>query len=250
MHLPQKKSHPILLMLLLSLLAACSPAQVSPSPTAQPPVAAASHNPAPSQTTAPTATEPPTAIPPTPTATATPAPSETPSPSPSPTPEAVTALTLRWVDVYAGPGEAYPVMASFAENIRFLVTGHNTSGDWLQVKLSTSVRGWISKINLEISGDENTAALVEIPAAPDLSPTPPINATANIWAIFNQFGGVQIQVSGLIPGRTYTVKVESEKGRVVLNESFTSSAEGALPKYHYLTLSELRVGVYTIRLYQ
>ena len=249
MHLSQKKSHPILLMLLFSLLAACSPAQRSPSPTAQPPVAAATRSPAPSQTTAPTATEPPTAIPPTPTTTATPAPSETPTATASPTPEAVTARTMRWVDVYAGPGEAYPVLASFAENLRFFVTGHNTSGDWLQVELSPQVSGWIAGSNIELTGDHQALTVVDLPGAPEPSPTPAPSQTAKVWALNTQGSMVVIQANDLTPNTYYILKIENDKGKLILNKGVKSDDDGEILRSNSILLTGLRVGIYTIRLY-
>lgn len=165
MHLPQQITQTILTILIFSLLAACSPAQASPSPTAPPPAAAATHIPAPSETSAPKASKPPTAILPTLAPTVTPAPSETPSATPGPTPEAVTDLTVRWVDVYARPGEGYPVLAAFAENLRFIMTGRNVAGEWLQVELSPEVMGWISSSSIELAGEGGVLAVVDLPAA-------------------------------------------------------------------------------------
>lgn len=246
---PQPKIPMFILLLLGSLLSACSPAQASPSPSTQPPVTAVTHSPAPSQTTAPTVTEPPTAIPPTPTATATPAPSETPTAAASPTPEAVTALTLRWVDVYAGPGEAYSVMASFAENIRLIVSGRTEGGDWLQVELSPQVRGWIASSNIQLAGDSEAVAVVDASSIPEITPTASAARTERISVSYNQAsGGLGVNCSGLQPGAFYRLQVSSDKGKMVLNTGFNATEAGKVPGNFMIRFGGLRVGVYTVSL--
>lgn len=249
MHHPQPKIPMFILLLLGSLLSACSPAQASPSPSTQPPVAAVTHSPAPSQTTAPTVTEPPTAIPPTPTATATPAPSETPTAAASPTPEAVTALTLRWVDVYAGPGEAYPVLASFAENIRFIVSGRTEAGDWLQIELSPQVPGWIASGNIELAGESEAVRVVDISTLPKLTATPAAIQTGRITAIYHQVNGIlAVTASGLQPKTFYRIQVISDQGKMVLNMGLNSNDSGGVVGPGIYRIGDVRVGVYTVQL--
>lgn len=234
----------LILFLIACFLAACQPAQPAdlPSPTAPPAAAPPSQAPQPTPSARPSETSPPSATP-----TPLPPPTETAAPPPSATPAAPAARTLRWTDAYAGPGEAYPLLASFAENIRFLVTARDESGEWLLVQLAPFQTGWIARANLDLEGEAGALAVADLPPAPNLSPTPAPGRNIRL-SVPNGYssGYFIVYAAGVQPSIQYTVQVISDKGKSVYKRGHNSRSTDMKI---YLKIQDLTPGVYTVNLF-
>lgn len=198
-HLTHRWSLLIILALAALLLAGC-PGNDTPAATAvavvptqpeqvqapaEPTPAPPTNTPAPPTSTPepPTATpEPPTATPkpptptpkpPTPTPvppTATPA---TPTPTSVPEPEAPQAVASRTMNVRAGPGTDFSVVASAATGDSFDITGKNADGSWYEVCcFAGDEKGWLSASLVTVEGDAAAIELAENIPEPPPTPTP------------------------------------------------------------------------------
>jgi len=125
----------------------------------------------------PTSTDTPVPTPtslPSPTHTPVP-PTDTPSPTltPSPTPEAVVAANS--LNLRAGPGTNYEVVATLDRGDILEVTGRIVNNAWVQVvTLNSDQVGWVSAAPslVEINLDLNNVSVVPAPTPPPPTPTP------------------------------------------------------------------------------
>jgi len=125
-------------------------AQVLPAPTDTP---APTETATPTPTIAETSTSTPTPTgTPTPTMMATPADTPTPTPTVTPVPDAMVAAAE--LNLRAGPGTAFAVLAALAKGDRLEVTGQSDSCAWLQVRTAAGGEGWVVH---EIGNQEVTA---------------------------------------------------------------------------------------------
>lgn len=134
------------------------------------PVVAATDTPAPTATVSATETAAPTAtIPPAetaaPTATLTPEPSpeDTATPAVTATPQLPQALvTVELLNVRAGPGDDFPVVAQFEQNRQLTVTGRDANGIWLRVCcLDDGGEGWVFALSVTVTGNVAAVPVVE-----------------------------------------------------------------------------------------
>lgn len=117
----------------------------------------------------PTSTPTPIPAPVEPSPTATGFLSPTPSPTPQPVgPQVIAAST---VNVRAGPGTNYPVVAGLPANLPLPVTGRNNDASWWQITGPDGTAGWVANSVVQAS---NTAGVpvVAAPAPPPPTPTP------------------------------------------------------------------------------
>ena len=93
----------------------------------------------------------------------------------------------RGLNVRSGPGRAYPIIGSLADNSVAIAVGRNASGEWYKLLVSTigSGSGWVSKRYLDLGPNASLAderlTVVSTPALP-VRPTPihptPIHPTS------------------------------------------------------------------------
>jgi uncharacterized protein YgiM (DUF1202 family) len=143
----------------------------TPTPVANTPVAVVPDTPTPTPTPTPPQPPPPTAttvivatdVLPTPQSTATPAPSR---------PEVAAAGVT--VNVRAGPGTNYPVVATLPPGIAVEVIGRNDQGTWWQIRGPDGATGWVadSVVNATNVGGVPVAAAPAPPPQQPSNPTP------------------------------------------------------------------------------
>lgn len=130
-------------------------------------------------TPAPTATNTPF-----PTATSPLSPTLTLTPTPPLTPTARVSETLTVsVNVRAGPGTNYPVIAQLAPGQETYVTGRNADQSWWQISLPNvaTTAGWVYGELVTVTGDPGLIGLVEVaPPPPTATPAPTAVAQADI----------------------------------------------------------------------
>ena len=117
-----------------------------------------------------------TALPPTPTATPTAAPAQ--SARPAPTPGPAFAAATRKVNIRAGPGTDYPVLASTTDGDRFEITGRNILGDWWRIDYNGQ-QAWIHAPYV-VATEAGAVNIVPTPAPPT-APLPPPTATPFVF---------------------------------------------------------------------
>lgn len=127
-----------------------------------------------------TPTELPAEIP----ATATPVPADSPTDTPEPSPTSAATATPTTVaapmvqlsspmNVRAGPGTNYPVVAGLQAGATAPIIGRDGSGDWWQIQLEGGSPGWIYGPLVESTGETSSVALAnDIPTPPPPTPTP------------------------------------------------------------------------------
>ena len=75
------------------------------------------------------------------------------------------------LNLRAGPGTAYAILAKGENGSEYAVIGRNAAGDWLQVELGDGETGWASASYLVVAGDVDALPVQEV-AAPAASPAP------------------------------------------------------------------------------
>jgi len=235
----------------LALSSACSPRDATPAarPTVEPvtPTAAATQ-----AVAAPT--QPPTGSPTQPPATpgpsappSTPTPRETSSPSPTPTEKADLAITQRQALVYAGPGEPYPLLVTYAAGLTFPVLGKSAAGDWLIIPINPYQTGWIASLDVSAEADlESLAVVLPDPAA---IPTPNIvqakvKVSVHVEYLRNNPGLVTITLTDMTPGIFYQIEVFNPKGKRIKRISMTGTESGK--DHDWLEGGTLPAGQYTV----
>ncbi len=183
--------HIIGLILVTVILTACGgDTEPAPAPTATPEEASLLTDP--EQATAEATQTEPTFTPtpkPEPSATSTPLPTATatvsPTPSPTPEPDPVVKVNeslTSLINVRAGPGTNYPVVAQFEPGQEAMVTASNEDQSWWQIRLDggedeAGTLGWVYGELVTLSGQGQTIPVVEAPAPPP-SATPKPEAVA------------------------------------------------------------------------
>ncbi len=138
--------------------------------------------------------ETPTSTPPaTPTATATA--SATPTAlAAAPTPTSVAANTgfvnVAALNVRAGPGIAYPIVAAVPGGTQFTVLGQDPTGEWLYVVLSDGSTGWVTRSLTTYAGQAPAISVPPLPAVV-ATPTPTPTSTPSV-----SLPGVQLLAPG------------------------------------------------------
>lgn len=214
-----RKHHAILTALIIMLLASCSraePAQdqaaleatVSQRIFATLTASAPTATPVPQSTDTPTPS-PPTAtpVPPTDTATAaptrveaSPTPTDTPAPSETPTPTGPKALVKGQVmNVRAGPGTAFSVVASAKQGETLEVTARNEDQKWLEVRLPDGKTGWVSSSLVELNVPGGQIALAEVIPTPPPSPTPALASPTSSLTTQAKQTGKDLEVTFVNP---------------------------------------------------
>ncbi len=168
----QLKQPLLVILLYLVLLTGCNP--VSNPPEQAAPSAAVAQptlqiSPLPAISSSPTGTA--ELVVPSPTAPLLPSATDTAAPTQTATPGPLTAQTLRWVDVYAGPGETYPVMVSIAGDIRFDAAARSSDSTWIQIHISEFQVGWVTAENVNLSADLSALLALDCPPSQN-TPTP------------------------------------------------------------------------------
>ncbi len=123
-----------------------------------------------------TPTLPPTATP-TSTSTATPtsSPTSTPlPPTPTSTPVVPRVIAATGVNVRAGPGTNYPVVAQLPPNLPMTAVGRNAEATWWQIQGPDGSKGWVSGSVVQATNTGNVpiAAAPPPPVPPTPVPTP------------------------------------------------------------------------------
>jgi uncharacterized protein YraI len=110
------------------------------------------------------------AITPTPTNTATPTPrpTATATPTATPVPGQMAAISEDLVNLRAGPGTDYAIIAQLATGAELLVVGRSAGDDWLFVQPGEGDSGWVFADYL--TGVEALAALAVVTPDPDVLP--------------------------------------------------------------------------------
>ncbi len=109
------------------------------------------------------------------TPTPTPTPEFTPTPSPSPTPEFAQARAKNNANVRSGPSTAYGRIGQLAAGNTYRVVGQNNDGTWWQLEVGGK-QGWVSSDLVDVTGNAEAVAVVEV--APPPTPAPVAAAPA------------------------------------------------------------------------
>ncbi|MEZ4726017.1 MAG: PA14 domain-containing protein [Caldilineaceae bacterium] len=113
----------------------------------------------------------------TPSATATPTTGATATPPqpPTPRPANFALVTSAGLNLRTGPSVAYSVIRALPAGTGVTVLGRNAGGDWLYVRLSNGVEGWVAGRFTDFTG---TVPIVATPSAPPTFTATPVAATA------------------------------------------------------------------------
>jgi len=99
----------------------------------------------------------------------------TPTLTPAP-PSAPQVKAASDINVRAGPGTEYAVIAALAQSEMAMITGKNPASDWWEITLANGQPGWVYSTLVETAGDTNVVALaLNIPTPPPTftpAPTP------------------------------------------------------------------------------
>jgi uncharacterized protein YraI len=133
----------------------------------------------------PTPSSSPTPLPPAPTATSSPTSTETaPAPTISPTasvtdtPQTPRVISDGAVNLRAGPGRSYPVVATLHAGQVAAIVGRNAAGDWWQLAGIGGKRVWVADSVVRVIGPVDKVAVArDIPTAAPV-PTAALRATA------------------------------------------------------------------------
>ena len=104
------------------------------------------------------------------------------------------------LNVRAGPGTAYAIVAKAAAGSTVTPVARNDAADWLKVDLPTGASGWAAARYLNVTGDAQTLPLEEAPdlpaaAAPTVASTTNTTATAEVAAAASLSGTLAFQQS-------------------------------------------------------
>lgn len=104
------------------------------------------------------------------TPTPTPTPEFTPTPSPSPTPEFAQARARNNANVRSGPSTAYGRVGQLASGNTYRVVGQSTDGTWWQLEIGSGKQGWVSSDLVDVTGNAEAVAVVEVAPPPTAAP--------------------------------------------------------------------------------
>jgi N-acetylmuramoyl-L-alanine amidase len=137
-------------------------------------------------------------------------------PDPSPIPvEAIGYVTTPYLNVRTGPGLDQPVIGRLWQGERVALLGRNTNGAWLQVRLASNSKGWVSSRYIQSSVPIYTLPVTEV-GIPEPLPingyvtAPTLNLRSGPGLYYNIVGrlnqGQQVSVYGRdITGEWYKV---------------------------------------------
>jgi membrane protease YdiL (CAAX protease family) len=135
-----------------SPVAVAATSTVQPAPAALPATAAAL---LPAATPSPSAQPAIASLTPTPGPTSAPA-SATPSPTPSPTPTAAQPWAVvkdDLLNVRTGPSTQYGILRLAQPGQRYPIARRNSTGDWLLIRFTDGLAGWVSSEYVTVEGD-------------------------------------------------------------------------------------------------
>jgi len=205
----------------------------------------------------------PTPRPPTPTPrppTSTPIPTATPIPTPTPVPDAVVSAAT--VDMYAGPGEVYDVVAQVPQGTVMEVTGKNSAGDWLTIATGDGRVGWVPvsqlQVNVEMTGvveaaapptptpiPTNTPTITPTPIytpTPSVTPTPTVTPTPEVGRICvltyddRNVNGLRDPGEALLANAVFTVSDPTHAVGAYTTNGLSEPYcfDGLMPGYYYV----------------
>ncbi|MFN8494241.1 MAG: hypothetical protein U0350_41970 [Caldilineaceae bacterium] len=111
----------------------------------------------------------------TPSPTNTPLPTFTPLPTNTPTP--FIEIESGAVDLRAGPGIEYPLVAQLGPHIPVPLIGRNQDGTWYQLCCVSGATVWVAALHVQLHHDPSAVAVVNVDAPPPATPTPPQTPT-------------------------------------------------------------------------
>jgi uncharacterized protein YraI len=167
--------------------------------------------------------------------------------------QAITVTTTGMATTRSGPGADYPEVATFAPGLTFDATGRSSDSQWLLIALSQWLSVWVPA-NLVVSGGEVRALAEASPpersaaATPAITDKPVISARTTSGAN----NGIILSVSGLTPGRYYTVQIVNQKGKTVFKRGATAREDGYLGfinNFSSVGVSPLNYGTYSVTVY-
>ena len=94
-----------------------------------------------------------------------------PSPAPVPSSNPAARVTARNLNMRAGPGVAYAIVGTYAQNTVVELNGRNQAGTWYQVSPPDGSTGWMTAAYLDVTG--SPAVPVREAPAPPPTPVPP-----------------------------------------------------------------------------
>ncbi len=111
------------------------------------------------------------------TPTPTPTPEFTPTPTATPTPEFAQATAKNNANARSGPSTAYGRVGQLATGQAYKVTGQNEDGTWWQLELNGK-DAWVSADLVDVSGNAEGVAVVEVAPPPTAAPVAAAPAAA------------------------------------------------------------------------
>jgi hypothetical protein len=167
--------------------------------------------------------------------------------------QAITVTTTGMATTRSGPGADYPEVATFAPGLTFDATGRSSDSQWLLITLSQWLSVWVPA-NLVIPGGEIQALAEASPPETSAATTPVLTDKPVISArtTSGANNGVILSVSGMTPGRYYTVQIVNQKGKTVFKRGATAREDGRLEfsgNFSSIGVSPLNYGTYTVTVY-
>jgi hypothetical protein len=112
------------------------------------------------------------------TPTPTPTPEFTPTPSPTATPEFAQARAKNNANVRSGPSTGYGRVGQLAAGNSYRVVGQNNDGTWWQLEIGGGKQGWVSSDLVDVTGNAEAVAVVEVAPPPTAAPVAAAPAAA------------------------------------------------------------------------
>jgi hypothetical protein len=171
----------------------------------------------------------------------------------SPSLQSITVTTSSLANAYAGPGDDYEFMVAFAPGLTFDAIGRSADNNWAVIPLSKWQNAWIAVDKLvanqalDLLPIHESKDISDQNATSDPQPRPVISVLVNSGQSL-----VAFSVSGLTPGRYYTIRVESSTGKIVLKSGGNALTDGFInnryghPQFH---MFDLKPDTYTIIVY-
>ncbi len=99
----------------------------------------------------------------------TPTPEFTPTPAATPTPEFAEVTATTNANVRSGPGTAYSKVGTLSNGATYRVTGQSADGSWWQISYDGQ-QGWVSGDVVNVGGNAQAVAVVEVAPPPTAAP--------------------------------------------------------------------------------
>lgn len=157
--------------------------------------------------------------------------------------ETVLVTTTRQTQVFAVPGEPYPLLVTYAAGLTFSPSGRSQDGEWLVLPIGLFQQGWAAKFDLTVSDNVDTLPII-IPEYPEL-PTPTISTTSlKIYASAGKADGtVRLTVSGAQFGVIYIIEVKNSRGNTAFKDTFKAQDDTV---NRFIYAGTLGPGSYTV----